>query len=72
MSGAAWVRQAHRWVAIAFTLAVIANLVALSRESQSVWVGVLALVPLVMLLLSGLVLFVLPYVRRAGGTQRTE
>jgi hypothetical protein len=56
-----WIRQIHRWLSIAFTLAVIANLVALAQEKQVVWVGLLALAPLILLLLSGLYLFVLPY-----------
>ena len=57
----AWVRQIHRWLSIAFTVAVIVNIVALVREAQAVWVGVLALLPLVLLMLTGLYLFVLPY-----------
>jgi heme A synthase len=56
-----WIRQIHRWLSIAFTLAVIANLVAMLQEKQILWVGLLALLPLVLLLLSGLYLFALPY-----------
>ena len=55
------IRRIHRWLSIAFTLAVIANLVALAQGSQVVWVGLLALFPLILLLLSGLYLFALPY-----------
>ena len=55
------IRQAHRWLSIAFTLAVIANIIALGLESQAVWVGLLALFPLILLMLSGLYLFALPY-----------
>jgi hypothetical protein len=68
-----WVRQIHRWLSIAFTVAVIVNIVALALENQAVWVGLLALFPLVLLLLTGLYLFALPYAtewrsaRRAGG-----
>jgi intracellular septation protein A len=68
-----WVRQIHRWLSIAFTLAVIVNIVALMRAEQAVWVGFLALLPLALLLLTGLYLFVLPYAakrhsaRGAGG-----
>jgi hypothetical protein len=68
-----WVRQIHRWLSIAFTVAVIVNISALGREKPVVWVGLLALIPLVLLLLSGLYLFVLPYAtnwaneRRSGG-----
>jgi len=59
------IRQTHRWLSIAFTLAVIANLVVLMQGEQIVWVGLLALFPLVLLLVSGLYLFALPYVMRA-------
>ena len=55
------IRSIHRWLSIAFTLAVIANLVALALGSQVVWVGLLALFPLILLMLSGLYLFALPY-----------
>jgi hypothetical protein len=57
-----WLRQIHRWLSIAFTVAVIVNVIALVREVQAVWVGLLALLPLVLLLLTGLYLFVQPYV----------
>ena len=56
-----WLRQFHRWVSIAFTLAVIANFVALGIGRQAVWVGLMALAPLALLLASGLYLFALPY-----------
>ena len=41
-----WVRQTHRWLSIAFTVAVIVNIVALGQEGPAVWVGLLALLPL--------------------------
>lgn len=59
-----WIRQFHRWMSIAFTLAVIVNIIALVREQQAVWVGLLALFPLILLMLTGLYLFVLPYAER--------
>ena len=58
------IRQMHRWLSIAFTMAVIVNIVALGREEQAVWVGLLALFPLILLMLSGLYLFALPYAIR--------
>ena len=60
-----WIRQTHRWLSIAFTVAVIVNFVALGLEKQVVWVGILALLPLTVLLFTGLYLFVLPYVTRS-------
>ena len=63
-----WIRQAHRWLSIAFTLGFIANLVATTQGGEPiVWVGLMALIPLILLLISGLYLFVLPYVARRRG-----
>ena len=59
-----WIRQIHRWLSIAFTLAVIVNVVAMSQTQPAVWVGLLALLPLILLLLTGLYLFVLPHATR--------
>jgi len=56
-----WVRQIHRWLSLAFTVAVVVNIVALVQEQSAVWIGLLALVPLVLLMLTGLYLFALPY-----------
>jgi hypothetical protein len=59
-----WVRQIHRWLSIAFTAAVIVNIAAMGQEQPALWVGLLALLPLVLLLLTGLYLFALPYAAR--------
>ena len=56
-----WIRQIHRWLSLAFTVAVIVNIVAMMLDTSAVWVGLLALFPLILLMLSGLYLFVLPY-----------
>jgi uncharacterized iron-regulated membrane protein len=66
-----WIRQLHRWLSIAFTVAVIVNIVALGKEEPAVWVGLLALPPLALLLFSGLYLFVLPYATRWRGARRS-
>lgn len=65
-----WVRQLHRWLAIAFTATVILTFVALAQEEPVIWVSYVPLVPLALLLFSGLYLFVLPYATkwRAGRT----
>jgi hypothetical protein len=65
-----WIRQAHRWVSIAFTVTVLANFVALSRGVPPAWVTYAPLLPLGLLLLSGLYLFVLPYAARRGRGRR--
>ena len=59
-----WVRQIHRWLSIAFTLAVIVNVVAMGQKEPAFWVGLLALLPLALLLITGLYMFVLPYATR--------
>ena len=56
-----WVRQIHRWLSIAFTVAVIVTFVALAQEKPVVWVSYVPLLPLALLLFSGLYLFMLPY-----------
>ena len=61
-----WVGQIHRWLSIAFTVAVIVTFVALGQEKPAVWVSYLPLPPLALLLFSGLYLFVLPYLRRTA------
>ena len=58
------IRSTHRWVSIVFTLAVMANMGAMAVGTQEVWIGLAALFPLVILLLTGLYLFVLPFVAR--------
>lgn len=58
------IRQVHRWLSIAFTLAVIANLAAMALQSPATWIGLLALAPLIPLLATGLYMFALPYVAR--------
>lgn len=69
MTRSTWFRQLHRWSSIAFTVAVIINLVALAQQSSATWVGFLALLPLLVLLCTGLALFMQPYAtkwRRLG------
>jgi heme A synthase len=56
-----WVRQTHRWLSIAFTVAVIVNTIAVQQKKYTFWVGLSALLPLALLLFTGLYLFVLPY-----------
>jgi len=66
-----WVRQTHRWMSIAFTVAVIVNIVAVVQGKYSSRVGLLAVFPLALLLFTGLYLFVLPYAAKWGG-RRTD
>lgn len=61
-----WVRQGHRWVSIAFTLTVIANFVAMAFGTPPAWITYAPLLPLAVLLFTGLVLFARPYLGRAN------
>ena len=55
------IRQTHRWLSIAFTVTVIANFVALAKGTPPAWITYSPLLPLALLLFSGLYMFVLPY-----------
>ena len=67
------VRQIHRWVSIIFTVTVIANFVALSQGgTPPPWVTYAPLLPLALLLFTGLYLFVLPYILRRRRTAPTR
>jgi len=61
-----WVRQIHRWLSIAFTVTVVANFIALGlrRGMPPPLVTYSPLLPLALLLLTGLYMFVLPYATR--------
>ncbi|MGS2615598.1 hypothetical protein ACVCAH_13900 [Micromonospora sp. LZ34] len=69
-----WVRQIHRWLAIAFTVTVIVTFIALAQEDPLIWVSYVPLLPLALLLFTGLYLFALPYLtkRRSGRTITRE
>jgi quinol-cytochrome oxidoreductase complex cytochrome b subunit len=74
-----WIRQIHRWLSIAFTVAVIVIVIvifiALAQKEPVVWVSYVPLLPLALLLFTGLYLFVLPYAakwrsgRHIGGVE---
>ncbi|WP_437318730.1 hypothetical protein [Sorangium sp. So ce385] len=68
------VRESHRWVSIAFTVAVIANFVALAsgQGQPPAWVTYSPLLPLALLLFTGLYLFVLPYAARWRSGRRAD
>jgi hypothetical protein len=65
-----WIRQTHRWVAVAFTVTVLATVVALAQKEPVVWVSYTPLLPLALLFFSGLYLFVLPYLTKRRVPQR--
>ena len=64
-----WVRQIHRWLSIAFTVTVIANFVAMGLGEPPAWVVYSPLLPLFLLLFTGLYMFVLPYAAKWRGAR---
>lgn len=68
----AWVRQSHRWLSIAFTATVVANFIVRARGEPPAWVTYSPLMPLFLLLFSGLYMFALPHVVRWRGGRRLQ
>jgi hypothetical protein len=74
MSWSKLTRQTHRWLSIVFTATVIANFVALALKKGAMpppWITYSPLLPLGLLLITGLYLFALPYAIRWRGRRRT-
>ncbi len=67
-----WVRQTHRWLSIAFTVAVIVNIVAVAQKKYTASLGLLAVLPLALPLVTGLYLFVLPYATKWRSERRAD
>ena len=65
------IRQFHRWISILFVVGVSANIVeiyGLKHPQPTTWVGIMALLPLIVLVVTGLYMFALPYLRRRSET----
>jgi hypothetical protein len=65
-----WIRRIHRWLSIAFAVAVIVTSIALAQDKPAVWVSYVPLPPLFLLLLTGLYLFALPYITKWRSRER--
>ena len=61
MNSNGFLRQFHRWNGLVFVLAAIANIVALLMSIQAPWLGLVAVVPLIPLMVTGLYMFFRPY-----------
>lgn len=76
MSWSKRIRETHRWLSITFTVLVIVNIVlniTAASEELALRVGILTLLPLALLMLTGLYLFVRPYAtRRRTGRPTAE
>lgn len=66
MSANVFIRQSHRWISIVFTITVIANFIQIGLGGGATpnWITYSPLLPLALLLFSGLYLFALPYMAR--------
>ena len=69
MNWSNWVRQIHRWLSIVFTATVIANFVAMGLGEPPTLVVYSPLLPLFLLLFTGLYMFVLPYAAKLRGAR---
>ena len=71
-----WIRQSHRWLSVIFTLCVLVNIVvniiAAEQEQLVLWIGLTTLLPLFLLLFTGIYLFVLPYLGKRRSGQRAS
>jgi hypothetical protein len=65
------IRQGHRWLSTIFTVTVIANFAILDMQQRPQWVVYSPLIPLFLLLFSGLYMFVQPYVANLRSKKRT-
>jgi cellulose synthase/poly-beta-1,6-N-acetylglucosamine synthase-like glycosyltransferase len=63
------IRQIHRWLSIVFTATVIANFVAMGLGEPPALVVYSPLLPLFLLLFTGLYMFVLPYAAKLRGVR---
>lgn len=56
-----WMRQAHRWLGIALTVTILSNFGAMAFGPPPAPIVYAPLVPLALLVISGLYMFLLPY-----------
>ena len=63
------IRQLHRWLSIVFTATVIANFVAMGLGEPPTLVVYSPLLPLFLLLFTGLYMFVLPHAAKWRGAR---
>lgn len=66
------IRQIHRWLSILFTLTVVANFAAMALGKPPMWLVYSPLVPLFLLLFTGLYMFALPYAAKWRSMRRAS
>jgi heme A synthase len=67
-----WIRWAHRWLSIAFTVVVAVNGIAVTRGKYTNRLGLMAVATLALQFFSGMYLFVLPYAAKWRSGRLTD
>ena len=67
-----WIRPFHRWVSVAFTLGVVSVFIAMGSGEPAPWIYALPALPLALLQITGMYLFVQPYLAKRRGSRATS
>jgi hypothetical protein len=65
-----WIRVAHRWLSIAFTVAITINFIAILQKRYTNTLGLMAVSVLALSFITGMYLFVLPYFTKWRSVRR--
>ena len=66
------IRQFHRVTGVVLTVAVVINIAAIAMKVQAFWIGLLALIPLLAMMATGLYMFARPYIVKGHKDRATE
>ena len=64
MANNARIRQFHRWTALVFTVTTVVTAVALALETSAEWISYVPLLPLALLLVTGMTMYTQHYLGR--------
>jgi hypothetical protein len=70
MNSNTWIRLIHRWLSAALTIGMAVNFVAVLLHKYTNTLGLLAVLPLALLFLTGLYLYVLHYAAKWRSARR--
>jgi ascorbate-specific PTS system EIIC-type component UlaA len=70
MNSNKWIRLIHRWLSVALTVGMIVNLVAVLLHRYTNTLGLLAVLPLALLFLTGEYMYVAHYAAKWRSTRR--
>jgi len=66
-----WMRLIHRWLSAALMVSMVVNLIAVLLHRYNNTLGLLAVLPLALLFVTGLYLYVLHYAAKWRSARRT-